>query len=105
MSLAAKLSAGKSRDTLGTLLFLGSTYILRQGQAFFTVLIQPLSLHTHTHMALLSLWGHHKKLQPQDKPSALCVNWFYLCGVSLEDTQRRRGSFGAAQRAFPSQGC
>lgn len=52
LSLSAKLPTGESRGTLETLLFLRSECILRQGQAFFPVLvcsIQPLSLHTHAH--------------------------------------------------------
>lgn len=71
---------------LETLLFLGSECILRQGQVFFHVLmcsIQPLSLHAH--MPLPSLWGHHKELQPQEKASAFCANWFYLCAQQVEE--------------------
>lgn len=50
LSLAAKLPTGESGGTLETLLFLRSECILRQGQAFFPVLvcsIQPRSLRTH----------------------------------------------------------
>lgn len=96
LSLAAKLATGESRGTLDTLLFHRSECILRQGQAFFPVLvcsIQPLSLHTHTRAhtrtpvraPLPSLWSHHKELQPRDKAGALCANRFYLRAQQAEE--------------------